>query len=143
MYTIVYGSTANRDLTAKDNSNILETSLDFNEKNDVSGCLIYHNHRFVQILEGDKTIVEELYLNIKKDKRHSDVTLLYNPSKRERTFSNWSMAFIDLSIDNDNTEERKLFKTNLITYSELAETSDQASAIFWSEVKLILEQNDL
>jgi hypothetical protein len=90
-------------------------------------------------LEGDKTIVEELYLNIKKDTHHSDVKLLYNSFTRERTFSNWSMAFIDLSLDNENTEERKLFKTNLITYSELVEISDQASAIFWSEVKSILK----
>jgi hypothetical protein len=139
MYTIVYGSTANLDLIARDISNILENARDFNEKNDVSGCLIYHNNRFLQILEGDKTLVEELYLNIKKDTHHSDVKLLYNSFTRERTFSNWSMAFIDLSLDNENTEKRKLFKTNLITYSELVEISDQASAIFWSEVKSILK----
>ncbi len=139
MYSIIYRSTGSPDLAAKDISNILETAREFNKINDITGCLIYHNHMFIQALEGDRTILEELYLRIKKDKRHSDVTLLYNPSKRERTFSNWSMAFIDLSIDNDNTEERKLFKTNLITYSELAEISDQASAIFWSEVKSILK----
>lgn len=139
MYTIVYVSTANLDLTAKDISNILETACNFNKKSGVSGCLIYHNHRFLQILEGDKTTVEELYLNIKKDTRHSDVTLLYNSFTRERTFSKWSMSFIDLSPNNENTEERKLFKTNLITYLELVEVFNQASTVFWSEVKSILE----
>jgi hypothetical protein len=126
MYALVYHSTANLDLTAKDVSNILETAQDFNKKNSVSGCLIYHNHRFIQILEGDKTILEELYLNIKKDKRHSEVKLLYKYFTIERIFRKWSMAFIDLSPANENIKDRKLFKTNLIAYWNLLERSDQA-----------------
>ncbi|MGK0253506.1 MAG: hypothetical protein ACI9OE_000978 [Mariniflexile sp.] len=139
MYALVYHSTANLDLTAKDVSNILETAQDFNKKNSVSGCLIYHNHRFIQILEGDKTILEELYLNIKKDKRHSEVKLLYKYFTIERIFRKWSMAFIDLSPANENIKDRKLFKTNLIAYWNLLERSDQASVVFWREVKSILE----
>ena len=77
-------------------------------------------------MEGDKTILEELYLNIKKDKRHSDVKLLYKYFTIERTFRKWSMAFIDLSPANKNIKERKLFKTNLIAYWNLLERSDQA-----------------
>ena len=37
MYALVYHSTANLDLTAKDISNILETSRYWNKKNGVSG----------------------------------------------------------------------------------------------------------
>lgn len=139
MYSIVYHSTANLDLTAKDISNILETSRDWNKKNGISGSLIYHNHRFIQILEGDKTILEELYVHIKKDKRHSDIKLLNKSLISERTFKKWSMAFIDLSHDNQSNKERELFKTNLISYSELGEWSAESSAIFWQEVKFILE----
>ena len=139
MYSIVYHSTANLDLTAKDISNILETSRHWNKKNDVSGSLIYHNDRFLQILEGDRTILEKLYLHIKKDKRHSAIKLLYKSLIAERTFRKWSMAFIDLSPGNECIKERELFKTNLISYSELGEWSDESSAIFWKEVKSILE----
>jgi hypothetical protein len=90
-------------------------------------------------LEGDKTILEELYLNIKKDKRHSEVKLLYKYFTIERIFRKWSMAFIDLSPANENIKDRKLFKTNLIAYWNLLERSDQASVVFWREVKSILE----
>ena len=90
-------------------------------------------------MEGERTILEKLYSNIKKDTRHSDVTFLYISLTSERTFRKWSIAFIDLSSANESAKERKLFKTNLITYSELAEWSAEASVVFWKEVKSILE----
>jgi hypothetical protein len=143
MYSIIYHSTGNQDLTAKDISNILETARGFNKKNGITGCLIYHNHSFIQALEGDKRILEELYLYIKKDKRHSDVKTLYQDYTSERKFDIWNMAFIDLSTAQDNIKERELFEANFIAYCELVGISDEASAVFWKEVKLTLESGDL
>lgn len=143
MYSIVYHSTESPNLTAKDISNILETARGFNEKNGITGCLIYHNNRFIQALEGDRTILEDLYLNIKKDKRHSDVKTLYQGFTSERNFNIWSMAFIDLSPAHDNPKERESFETNLIAYCEIVRISEEVSAVFWKEVKLILKSKDL
>jgi hypothetical protein len=140
MYSIIYRSTGSPDLAAKDISNILETAREFNKINDITGCLIYHNHMFIQALEGDRTILEELYLRIKKDKRHSDVKILYQYFISERKFNIWNMAFIDLTSDHDNIKERELFETNFITYCELVGKSDEVAAVFWKEVKLILNQ---
>jgi hypothetical protein len=141
MFSIIYRSTGNPDLTAKDISKILETARDFNKKNGITGCLIYHNHSFIQVLEGDKTILEEVYLNIKKDKRHSDVKTLYQDYAIERKFDIWNMAFIDLSANHNNITERKLFETNLIAYCKLVRISDAVSEVFWKEVKLTLESS--
>ncbi|MFT6053355.1 MAG: hypothetical protein ACJAS3_000282 [Roseivirga sp.] len=140
MYSIVYHSTGSPDLTAKDISSILETSREYNKINGITGCLIYHNHRFIQALEGDRTILEELYLCVKKDKRHSDVKTLYQDIIAERKFNVWNMAFIDFTPDHDNIKERELFETNFIAYCKLVEKSDDASAVFWKEVKLLLNQ---
>jgi hypothetical protein len=140
MYSIVYHSTGSPDLTAKDISSILENAREFNKINGITGCLIYHNHMFIQALEGDRTIIEELYLHVKKDKRHSDVKPLYQDFISERKFNIWNMAFIDLTPDHDNIMERELFETNFIAYCELVDKSDELLAVFWKEVKLILNQ---
>ena len=143
MYSIIYQSTGNPDLTSKDISNILETARGFNKKNGITGCLFYHNHTFIQVLESDKAILEELYLNIKKDKRHSNVKTLYKDYTSKRKFDIWNMAFFDLSTAHESIKERELFKANFIAYCELEEKSDEASAVFWKEIKLILEASDL
>jgi hypothetical protein len=142
MFSIVYHSTASPDLSAKDISNILETARDRNKENGITGCLIYHNRRFIQALEGERTILEKLYLNIEKDKRHSDVKTLYQGFTSERNFNIWSMGFIDHSPAHDNLKERELFKNKLIDYCELVQISEVVSAVFWKEVKLILESKD-
>lgn len=143
MYSIVYHSTESPDITAEDISNILETARVFNKKKGITGCLIYHNHRFIQVLEGDRKILEELYSTIKRDKRHSNVNTIYEDFTSERNFNIWSMGFIDLSSAHDDTKERELFESNLITYCELVRISEESSAAFWKEVKLILESNSL
>jgi hypothetical protein len=142
MYSIVYHSTKSPDLTAKGISKIIKTSRYFNKKYNITGCLIYHNHSFIQSLEGDRTILEELYLKIKKDKRHCDVNTLYQDFTLEKNFKFWNMAFIDLSLAQNNINKLNLFETNLITYCELMPKTDKVSSIFWKKAKLILESKD-
>jgi len=38
---------------------------------DITGCLLFHHGQFIQILEGDKSTVDDLIVKIKKDHRHS------------------------------------------------------------------------
>ena len=61
MYEIVYCSTASRDLTSEDIADILKTAHEFNAKNNITGCLLYHNHEFLQILEDEKERIQDLY----------------------------------------------------------------------------------
>ena len=143
MYKIIYRSTANPNLTSEDISNILNTARDFNKKHRITGCLIYYNHKFIQILEGEKIIVEELFSKIKMDKRHFDVELLVDIFRKERIFTNWSMAYLNLDSEDMNDKEHQSFKTNLITYSMLTDKSDIVSNIFWNEAKTILTKGKL
>lgn len=142
MHSLVYKSTAHPNLTGEDLSKILETARNFNEENAISGCLIYYNHKFLQILEGDKRRVGELFFRITQDKRNFDVILMYEGFIKERTFKKWSMAHIDLDAPKNNSLEHELFKTNLMVYSTLAERSGPASVLFWSEARAYLQEND-
>uniref|UniRef100_UPI0040499369 BLUF domain-containing protein n=1 Tax=Fulvivirga sp. TaxID=1931237 RepID=UPI0040499369 len=115
MFELVYNSIGNPNLTAEDKTNILNTSRDFNSKNNITGCLLYHNNQFLQILEGDKKVVQDLYLSIKRDKRHSNVNLLVEGSKKERMFSGWSVAFQEFNSDG---RAENSFLSNIIVFSE-------------------------
>jgi hypothetical protein len=140
MYELLYSSTAKKDLKEEDISNILETARDFNLKNNLSGCLVFHNNKFIQILEGDEGIVKELFAKIEKDKRHKNVILIEKGLKAERLFENWTMVYYNLDKIDTNDPQRKLFIDNFITYSEIADISTTASKMFWYISKNIFKE---
>ena len=134
MIELVYYSQANNDLTAVDISNILKTARDFNSENQITGCLLYNNNEFLQILEGEKKVVMELFESIKKDKRHSNVMLLALDYKNDKMFDEWSMAFQEI----DGTEQdKKIFSDNIAAFSEITDKPTQVIDLFWALAKHI------
>ncbi len=140
MYELLYSSTAAKDLKEEDISNILDTAREFNLKNNLSGCLVFHNNKFIQILEGDEVIVKKLFANIEKDKRNKNVILIDKGLKTERLFKNWTMAYYNLDKIDTNDPQRKLFIDNFITYSEIADVSTTSSKMFWYISKNIFKE---
>ncbi|MFT5165317.1 MAG: hypothetical protein ACI8P3_000541 [Saprospiraceae bacterium] len=53
------------------------------------------------------------------------------------------MAYIDPSAVYENDVKRELFKTNLLTYSELIEKSNQAWVLFLGKAISCLKENGL
>ena len=53
MYELVYCSLAKPDLGAADIAAILKTSTENNLRKNITGCLLYYKHEFIQILEGE------------------------------------------------------------------------------------------
>jgi hypothetical protein len=135
MFELVYFSTANPGLSSTDISNIIESSIKFNGNNNITGCLIYSNGEFLQLLEGEKEIVQNLFDKIKKDKRHKNVILLGEDSKDLRLFPKWSMAFQNLDSDSEKT---RIFKHEIITISELTNKPTQVAELFWAMAKHIV-----
>ena len=134
MIELVYYSEASPNLTSEDISDILETARDFNSKNSITGCLLYHNSEFLQVLEGKKKIVLDLFTSIKKDKRHSSVTLIATDNINEKKFSDWSMTYHEF---NSNEQEEKLFRDNFVAFSEIASKPTEAIDLFWTMAKHI------
>ena len=50
---------------------------------------------FVQILEGDEEVINNLMRKIRHDSRHGAVTTLLEQRDTQRTYPEWSMNFID------------------------------------------------
>ena len=64
-----------------------------NQTNDITGILIFKDNQFTQILEGQESSVEKIWLTIQKDERHTDLQLLSKESIEMRSFIKWSMLF--------------------------------------------------
>jgi len=62
----------------------------------VTGMLLYHQGSFLQALEGDPHVVENLYAHIGKDKRHHRVVALLRREVAARFFDQWEMGFASM-----------------------------------------------
>jgi len=58
----------------------------------VTGALFACEGRFLQVLEGPKDAVRQIYGAISADPRHSGLTLIENRAVASRQFSDWSMC---------------------------------------------------
>ena len=61
--------------------------------------LLHKDGKFMQLLEGPEHTVRALFAKIGKDPRHKQITTLLEGTTDERQFSDWSMGFRDLNID--------------------------------------------
>ena len=92
LYELLYTSKANPEFKEEELRNILSKANEQNEQFEISGMLIYYNHCFVQILEGKKLDILNLFKKISKDHRHHSIEVFYQGEISERSFENWSMA---------------------------------------------------
>lgn len=92
-YCYVYTSVSNRKWTDDNLKNLLNKSRQKNEDQNISGMLLYLDPFFIQILEGEEDLVNELFNTIKQDPQHYKVSLIYKKQIEKRLFADWSMGF--------------------------------------------------
>lgn len=96
LISLVYVSYATDDMDSNKLKEILDESRQNNQKNDITGMLLYRDGYFIQVLEGEETIVLPLFEKIKTDPRHKGVLTVNQQTIEKRDFSNWSMGFKNL-----------------------------------------------
>ncbi|MCA9483732.1 MAG: BLUF domain-containing protein [Nitrospina sp.] len=114
MHELFYCSYAAPGINKDDILEILEASRKNNEQLGITGILLYweKTNEFLQVLEGDREALFELYEKIVQDSRHSLVRLVYHGEIQERGFKNWSMAFQNFdAIDRSKIEGYSNFST--------------------------------
>ena len=86
---------------AEQPSNFAKSNLDKfrinNKISEISGVLCSGEGVFLQVLEGERSAVNKLYVDICKDQRHIDIELLHFEEVTERAFYAWSMDHIPVS----------------------------------------------
>lgn len=108
---LLYASRSRADTLARDIEAILETSRQRNPERGITGILCHSGGVYLQVLEGGRSAVNELYTEIVRDQRHVDVCLLHYEEITERRFAGWTMGKVNLSKVNPST---------LLKYSERA-----------------------
>ena len=97
MIQVSYISSTAKQMSTEELQILLRQCRDNNARLGITGMLLYCNHTFVQILEGEEDIVNALLETIKRDARHQNVRLLSRKPIDRREYSDWSMGFKRLS----------------------------------------------
>ncbi|WP_157928835.1 BLUF domain-containing protein [Pararhizobium haloflavum] len=92
-YQLLYVSGATRPMLPADIDAILAASRANNARLDVTGLLLYADGTFIQILEGERHVVQSLAQTIRKDQRHRNFMVLAELQAEARAFSDWQMGF--------------------------------------------------
>lgn len=96
-YQLIYTSTASPDLTQADIMAIMQKARENNKLRGITGITLYKNGNFMQVIEGEREVVESLYQSISRDSRHMNVMAIMTRYVPEREFGEWSMGIRDLS----------------------------------------------
>ncbi len=94
---LIYASAAVHEISRETLTSILEVARTHNASRGITGMLLYVEGSFLQVLEGRRSEVHELYAHISEDKRHRNAIKLIEEVIAERRFENWSMGFANVT----------------------------------------------
>lgn len=100
---------------------ILVKSREYNQRDGITGALVYSDDDFMQLLEGERLMISKCFLRIILDPRHQDIQIIFAEDAGDRLFEAWNMYAIKASRIN-----RKVLKQSLVTGT--FNPSDMASA---------------
>jgi len=138
MYTLAYESIELHDFAPNEMERLLTKSRKYNNKKGITGCLIYFEGRFVQILEGQEERVKKLFSIIEADERHGDIRLFSEDTIDENTFPNWGMAYYPINKTDADSHELEQFRKNIVLLSTMSPVQNVTSILFWKRVRMYL-----
>lgn len=106
---LLYASRTASEVTHEVIESILAQSRKHNPALGITGILCHGGDVYMQVLEGGRDAVNQLYNRIVRDERHRDVVLLHYEEVSERRFAGWTMGLVNLAKVNPST---------LLKYSE-------------------------
>lgn len=81
-------------MTLDDIQSILTTARNNNAAVDVCGMLCYESRWFLQVLEGERAVISELFIDIADDPRHDEIVLVSMEYVDEPRFKDWQMGYV-------------------------------------------------
>ena len=99
MYELIYKSRARQNFSNSDLEKMLSRAQIKNKSKDITGLLVFDGQHFLQILEGEREVVEATFEHIQKDERHCEFERFWSQSSgsiKNRAFAEWSMASVHL-----------------------------------------------
>lgn len=107
LHRVVYLSTAVGVLRADELDRIYLRAKVANAGADITGLMLFHEGIFLQVLEGPAAGIASLMERVRRDRRHSGLTILESGPVTRRHFANSPMQFI--SARNLSAGEKQAF----------------------------------
>ncbi len=105
LYSLIYSSKNRIDGTADEVAASIKSILAAAQRNNpnlsITGALMFNRGCFVQVLEGPRMSLSRTFERIQQDERHGEVSILAFEPVEGRRFENWSMAFVGMSVDDE------------------------------------------
>ena len=95
VWQLLYRSVQAYEMETADLMKLLFDARSFNRENGITGLLLYHDGRFMQLLEGEQHEVHRLYRKIAEDSRHRDVVVEIDAHADRRLFPEWQMGYAE------------------------------------------------
>ena len=95
-YALSYVSTVEPEVSTESIKNLLHLSSQNNNRDNITGILLYSNGNFFQVLEGEKEAVLKLFEKIREDKRHYDLITIFKKSIPASSFNSYKDQFLSL-----------------------------------------------
>lgn len=124
---LIYISEATQKFSNRELGKLAQRASANNESRGVTGLLLSANGSFMQVLEGNTTVVPSLYNQITRDSRHHNLRKLFHRQVNQRLFSHWGMKL----IDNDDAQllDRGRIEKALLRIRLSENSNDAADAI--------------
>ncbi|MDE1891679.1 MAG: EAL domain-containing protein [Betaproteobacteria bacterium] len=109
LYALIYVSKASQTMTKTELMTLQKQTINNNLDSGISGCLLYREGEFMQLIEGQRQQVLALYDRIKSDPRHIDCKIILESPVTNRAFRDWGMVMHytteSLTIDQMSIDE--------------------------------------
>lgn len=135
LHALVYVSTAAHRLSEAEIDLLLQKARARNEKERVTGVLLYSDGNFMQYLEGPTEGMATIYSVIKSDPLHYGIIELLREPIRAREFSDWYMAYRPFSNGgfSNETEDDKRLLDKLSPANGTSSASHMIMTKFWNK----------
>ena len=97
IFQLIYTCALATDMLPSDLESLAEDARKRNLNRGITGILLCKDGSILQVLEGEKSAVLELYANIARDARVSNPLVMIKRTATEREFPNWSMGIKNAS----------------------------------------------
>ena len=137
MFYLIYVSSAVKLMEGDALQSLLEQSRDDNRRLEITGMLLYKGGNFMQMLEGEKRTVLDLYERIKKDDRHKCVVRIMMGYEANRSFDHWSMGFNHMDKCGCSQTFDDYVEENLVRRSRRKDTQDAYKFLMQVQEKVV------
>lgn len=93
MHTICYVSSARSNITQDELTHIFNFTEDKNTSMNITGILLFESGKFLQVLEGEESLLKNLFEKIETDSRHNNIFVILNKKSKRKIFANYASHF--------------------------------------------------